>query len=516
LRLVICRGFHPIGVAAKALVVVDQREVEGSVQFQQQFEYLLRAAMVSFARRPIVIVLIAPALLLISASPSGAQERDPRATTDTPAAASADRFSLNARSDTYIQLFQRALQPGPNGAIVTSQTALPIDEYVSLDARDVDAPWQKDSLRMEFAAYGRLWPTSSSYERPFDGDVQTASIRYDGGPAWVRLGRQQVAGGAARFARFDGVMAGVGTGRGFFAEGYGGYGVLPRWNGQPGYHHLGSAEGDVLNDVGPPQERGSNWLAGGRVGYTIPKLTGSLSFHEQHETGGLARRNLGLDAGAQPIDEMSVGARVLMEMDSLRFASVRGWVDSTPLSALDVGVEVSRAEPALLLSRQSVLSVFSTDGYEEAGGAVTVRALQWLRFEGRGYFMFYDDTGPGGRGEVAARISTGQSLPTLLRVAYARVVAPKNGYQSVRVSFSRALSRRIGSTLEGYGYFYDEPIQGYSLSSVYAATVSYRVCDPFELLWGGSIASSPYAAFDAQTLVRASYAFDAPPPARRR
>jgi hypothetical protein len=271
-----------------------------------------------------------------------------------------------------------------------------------------------------------------------------------------------------------------------------------------------------LNDIGPRQERGTNWLAGGRVGYTVPKVTGSLSFHEQHETGGVARRNLGLDAGARPFDTASVGARALMELDSLRFANLGVWVDSTPLPMLDVGAEVSRAEPALLLSRQSVLSVFSTDGYEEAGATVALRALSWLRFEGRGYLMFYDDTDPGGRGEIAARILTSQSLPTLLRVAYARVIAPKNGYQSVRVSLSRPLSRRIGSTLEGYGYFYDKEILGYSISSVFAATLSYRVCDPFDLLWGASIASSPYAAFDAQTMLRASYAFDAPPRARQR
>jgi hypothetical protein len=483
-------------------------------------------ARVPLSQRRVAIALIAPALSLLSASRSGAQTqnaraggdigtRDSRAASDT-AATSVDRYSIDARSDTYIQLFRRALQPGPNGAIVTSQTALPIDEYLRIDARDVDAPWRKDSVRVEFSAFAQVWPTSSSYERPFDGDVQVASIRYDGGPAWVQLGRQQVAGGAARFARFDGVMAGVGHGRGFFAEGYGGFGVLPRWNGQPGYHHLGSAEDELLKDIGPRQERGSNWLAGGRVGYTIPKVTGSLSFHEQHETGGLGRRNLGLDVGSRPFDEASIGVRALMEMDSLRFANAGLWVDSTPVPVLDVGAEVSRAEPALLLSRQSVLSVFSTDGYEEAGATVAVRALRWLRFEGRGYLMFYDDQDPGGRGEVAARITTSHSLPTLLRVAYARLLAPKNGYQSVRVSLSKALSRRIGSTLEGYGYFYDHSILGYSMSSVFAATLSYRVCDPFEVLWGASIASSPYAAFDAQTLVRASYAFDAPPLARQR
>ncbi|HVR18498.1 MAG TPA: hypothetical protein VMS65_02340, partial [Polyangiaceae bacterium] len=318
--------------------------------------------MVSYRRGRVAIAPFFPALSLLAAVPALAQE--PAAAKTAPSSASdapADRYVLTARSESHLQFFQRALLPGPNGAIVTDETAIPFTEYVTVDARDVDAPWQRDSIDVEFAAWGQLWPTSSDYERPFDGDVQVASIRFDGGPAWVRLGRQQVAGGAARFARFDGVMVGAGQSLGFFAEGYGGYGVLPRWNEQPGYHHLGSAEGELIDDdVGAPQERGSNWLAGARAGYTMARLSGSVSFHEQHETGGLERRNLGLDVGAHPFDAGSMGARALLELDSMRLANLRAWIDTHAAQSLDLGAEVSHSEPALLLSRQSVLSVFTT------------------------------------------------------------------------------------------------------------------------------------------------------------
>ena len=468
--------------------------------------------------RRIAIAPLVPAATLFWAAPSSAQERaegSEATRADVKSRAPADRFELAARSETYLQFFQRALLPGPNGAIVEEETALPIHEYLFVNARGADTPWDEDSVDLEFGAWGRLWPTSSSYERPFDGDVQTASVRYDGGPAWVRLGRQQVSGGAARFARFDGAIVGARDSLGFFAEGYGGYGVLPRWNGQPGYHHLGSAEGEILKDTGPPEERGTNWLAGGRVGYTIPRFSGSLSFHEQHETGGLAQRGLGLDLGAQPVNSTSLGARALFELDSLRFANVRAWGDITPVRPLDIGVEFGRVEPALLLSRQSVLSVFTTDGYEEVGGTFALRPARWLRFEGNGYVQGYDGTGPGARGELATRFATGRLLPLVARVAYARVIAPENGYHSVRLSLSREFSRHLGGTLEAYGYFYDEAIRGYETSSVYAATLTCRWLDPLELLWGGSLASSPYAAFDAQTLLRAVYHFDTPSARRR-
>jgi hypothetical protein len=51
---------------------------------------------------------------------------------------------------------------------------------------------------------------------------------------------------------------------------------------------------------------------------------------------------------------------------------------------------------------------------------------------------------------------------------------------------------------------------------VYAATLTCRWLDPLELLWGGSLATSPYAAFDAQTLLRAVYHFDTGSSGRRR
>ena len=124
--------------------------------------------------------------------------------------------------------------------------------------------------------------------------------------------------------------------------------------------------------------------------------------------------------------------------------------------------------------------------------------------------------GPGARGEAAARVAFGEVYPTTLRVAYTRVIAPHNGFQAVRASFSRKLSPRLSSTLEAYGYFYDMPIAGYKTSSVYAGTASYQATDALEILLSASVAQSPYAVADAQTMLRATYHFDAPARPRQR
>ena len=464
------------------------------------------------------IALPAPAsallLLLLATRPSTAEEPQRESSKAHPADTT-DRFSVSGRSETYVQLYQRALVPGQNGQVVPTETAVPVHEYLFANARDVDAPWQKDSIGIEFAAWGRAWPTQSSLERPFDGDLQTANVRLEAGPAWTRLGRQQIAGGAARYARFDGVTIGA-SHRGFFLEGYAGYAVLPRWNGRPGYHQLGDAQDTLLVYQPARPQRGDYWLAGARVGYQTALVSGSLSFHDEQASAGVDRRNLGLDVGIHPFDAGSFGASALLELDSGRFANARLWADLSPHRLIDLGAEVMHSEPSLLLSRQSVLSVFSTDGYEELGGTLTAKVLSWLRFDTNGYIEAYRGTGPGARGEAAARVAMGEVYPTTLRVAYTRVIAPQNGYQAVRASFSRKLSPRLSSTLEVYGYFYDMQIAGYKTSSVYAGTLSYQAADALEFLWSASMARSPYAAVDAQTMLRATYHFDAPSRPRQR
>jgi hypothetical protein len=137
--------------------------------------------------------------------------------------------------------------------------------------------------------------------------VQTAYARYRHGPLALRLGRQNFAGGAARYARFDGLSLGAALGGGFEAEAYGGFTVLPRWDARPGYHHLGAASDSLLRnpDALPDPERSGYLLGGGRLGFAASRGNAALSFHEQHEPDGLTRRTLGIDGRAQVITDVS-------------------------------------------------------------------------------------------------------------------------------------------------------------------------------------------------------------------
>ncbi len=414
-----------------------------------------------------------------------------------------DRYQFEVSSKTYAELFRRALLPGPDGALVETDTVVPVHEYLLLSVRDLDTPLREDSLDIELAAWSRVSFADVGFEGRSEGDLQVANLRYRAPNFALRLGRQLATGGAARYSRFDGVSIAAALGA-LEAEAYGGFTVLPRFDGRPGYHQLGAAADNLLRDPDalPEAQRSGNWLGGGRLGLASSRANAALSFHEQHQDAGLERRSLGVDARARALDSVSVGGNALLELDARRFQDARAFVDATPTPALDFSLGYLHAEPALFLSRQSVLSVFSTDAYDELGGSAAVHVTERLAFEADASLQIYDESRRGARSELGVRVLPGSGGRTVVRLAYARVLAVENGYHSLRTALSRKLTPRLSTTLEAYAYLYDEPIRGRTSSEVYAGTLGYRFSSEASVLWGASLAQSPYAELDAQTLVR--------------
>lgn len=457
-----------------------------------------------------------PGRWLLAVLPLAAYAAPTRAEPGPAAPDARDRYELSARSDTYAELFRRALLPGPNGSLVSTDTAAPFYEYASLRATDLDTPWRKDSLDLELAMWGRAWLDARNAEQLLDGDIQIASVRYRQGPLSLRLGRQQIAGGAARFSRFDGLELEAALGSGIEASAYGGWTVLPRWNEQLRYQHLGAAPDSLRHEWAAlePGQRGDNWLSGGRIGWGSAERRLGVSFHEQHDRGGLGRRNLGLDGRTPLTSFATLGTNAVLDVDRDRFADARVWLDTSPAKAVDLSFEYLHTEPALFLSNQSVLSVFGSAGYDEAGSYATFRATDALTFDGSGFVEVYQGERPGGRAELAARWFLGAARRTFVRLSYARLLAPDNGYHSLRSSLSQRFSMHVHGTIEAYAYLYDQAIRSYRASTVYAGTLSFDPAPELSLLLGASLAHSPYANLDAQTELRVSYAFDRSVPGR--
>ncbi len=444
---------------------------------------------------------------LIAASLSLVLERAAAAEPTPPA----DRYSFFMHGETHAELFQRALLPGSYGAVIADDTSLPVYQYVLLEARDQNIALRQTGLDMELAAWSRAELGSTTSEAPLDGDVQTANVGYHHGPLLVRVGRQHVAGGAARYARFDGVLLDADLGQGFDARAYAGLTVLPRWNQHPGYTYLGAAaDSDLKNPAVSTgtRERTDYLLGGARLGWSARNVRAGLSFHEQHESGGLTRRTLTLDETMELSRAVSAGASGSAELDAERISEARVWVDAAPASTVDLSFEWLHTEPALFLSRQSVLSVFSADDYDEGGTRGALRASDRISFEGGAWLELYSGSRPGARSELALRVIADDARSTFVRLAYARVLTPDNGYHSLRSSLTRRIMARLSGTLEMYAYLYDRAIHSYRASTVYSGTLEYRPTPLIGLLWGASLVRSPYASLDAQTQLRVAYDFD--------
>jgi hypothetical protein len=119
------------------------------------------------------------------------------------------------------------------------------------------------------------------------------------------------------------------------------------------------------------------------------------------------------------------------------------------------------------------------------------------------------------RGDWGARIRSGvRVIPDdrhrmLLNVTYTRVLEPLNGYHGTRLSLGYRLSTPLQVTAEQYCYLYDHAIVGMNISTVHALYGSYRLARAWEVMVGGSLFNSPYAALDAQTMTRLTYTFGA-------
>ena len=418
-----------------------------------------------------------------------------------------DAIYAHGEVTTAARLFQRPLTTAAGG-VVASGIAAPLYHHALLRVRDVDTPWAEDSVDVELSAWGNLELGDVSEVHRLDGDVMVARVTQRFDHARLSAGRMVRGGGAARFARFDGVEAGLYepvTGLG--VEAYGGLSVLPRWSQRDGYQLLGSTPDTLLRDptIVADTSREGHWLVGGRL-YTrvADAIVAGASFHEQREDHGLARRNAALDATAT-WDTIAVRGLALMDLDAASLADARLSVDAYPTPWLTLATSYQHLAPALLLSRQSVLSVFSTETFDEWGMEAQIDPWAWLRISAEGFVDRFDSGAMGTR--------SGGSLwlrGDVVRagLGYRRVLEERNGYHGLRASTSVRPARDWMLTADAFLYAYDRDIAGVSQSLQGIVAGHWRADERVAMVLSGSLARSPFSALDAQAIARIDVSLD--------
>lgn len=449
---------------------------------------------------------------------------DPRAVRGETAAAqeTPDRYAFSIHSETYLRWFERALLPGPNGSVVRREPFVPAYEYLSLEVRDLDLGSSKDSVDIELAGFSRVFLVRPEGEALSEGDVAVANARYHQDDRYIRIGRQQGFGGAARYVRFDGASAGLDFGE-TAVDAYAGFTVLPHWDEHPAYYYLGAVD-SLARDSEPLNDpnRGGHRLAGVRASYQPShELRAALSFHEQIEAEQLAQRRLAGELWWAVSKRIDASGSAMLDLPGVRLAETRIFADWRIAPEYTASVDYVHTVPALFLSHQSVLSVFSTEGYDEVGGAFNVHPSRIFSAEASSYVQRYSTDTVGFRSELRARFVPDRSERLTWQSVYGRLVGFGTGYHSLRNSLRYLAISPLTLTADVTLYVYDEAISGRRTSSVYALNVEWSKYGEFEpgfrtretqqswrVLWGASLVQSPVASADLQTLLRFIYSLE--------
>jgi hypothetical protein len=417
-----------------------------------------------------------------------------------------DAIRWQISADSYFRLFQRAPVPGPRGSVLAVETAVPFYQHALLAVEDIDVPWAADSTDVELAAWGNVeLADAQDSGRRADGDITVARVRHRVGPGYIAAGRQIYAGGAARFVRLDGIVAGASTPFGLGVDAYGGFTVLPRWNARPGYHALGSASDTLVRDPTalPDPSRSEHWLAGGRAHYRYRQHGEiGLSFHEQQEDGAVGRRSVGSDLRLSPLDELTLRAQTIVDVDASALSEAKVMLDLAPRDRVDIGLGYFHAVPALFLSRQSVLSVFSTAAYDEIGADLAVRPWSALTLGAEGWGQRFEGGDFGARAGARMRLTPKLRQRPTLTLGYRRVAEYDNGYHSLRAAVAVWPAPPLLLATETFTYLYDEAIAGVTSSFSGAQSARYQFDHGIALTLSASVARTPYAEHDVQGLAR--------------
>lgn len=450
-----------------------------------------------------------------SAGPSSGAVTEKASPALHPPSKDEDEFEFHGRLATNFQMRGRAYWPGPGSSGAREDFLAPLHQSVSARAMRVDSPLGEDSLEVQFAAYGQVGLGENQYLDNAYWDIASAYVEQEVGPAAVALGRQVMAGGAARYSRFDGLTLKGDLPFGLHLAVYGGLTALPRYNQNYGYHYLGSAYEDWSTEANAELNvpRGEYGLVGTKADWRDDEI-GSLgvSYHYQAEDKSVTRATLGVNGSVLVVEGFDFAADALFSTDSSRFSEGR-------VSAIWEGkkwdefglrgrAEFMHVVPSLLLSQASVLSVFAFEQITEVGGEVEVAFPYRISLEASAYGQMYQEGQAGFRGELGSRFELDDEGTLLARIVAGRFDSETNGYWLGRASLSYRFLPHLRALGDLYQYMYDEEINGVSASTFYAMHVMYEPTARLNARLGGSISRSPYATVDAQMMARVEYHFD--------
>ncbi|MGA3121887.1 MAG: hypothetical protein ABSF69_14060 [Polyangiaceae bacterium] len=344
----------------------------------------------------------------------------------------------------------------------------------------------QDAIRPWISAEALVWAGARSPHLTGDVLVLTVRLREPHGYVEALAGRFVIATGAVHPVQIDG---GHVIGRapwGSTVEAFGGLPVVPRFGA-----------------------RSYDWIAGGRVAQRVADtVTLGVSYVQRREDGEISSEELGADLAAAPARWLDVAAFGAYDLENPGIAEARA---SAAVRCNDWRFELfgSQLSPGRLLPATSLFSVLGDMPSQTMGATVRWRAAPRLDLLASGAGQDVAG-GLGGNGWVRTTLRLDDRGNGSLGLELRRVDLPGARWTGVRA---------IGAVPLGKGFWYSSEIEivaadhpdGRGVAWPWGlSALSWRSRDGWQVAGALEASATPLLRYEADALVRLSYALGGP------
>lgn len=406
------------------------------------------------------------------------------------AAARADTVEVS--STTLVTAGQQTRGSGTNKPDLA--TVVPAYEILSVTARDVSNPFAKD-LQFVLSGWGsydldsRRWDNGTGSN--LTGDLLTGYVQGKllDRHLTLRVGRTQIQSGTGRMLHLDGGEAVAFLPLGLRLSAYVGAPVSQRFRSRSGPVSWNPMGGDLAY--------------GGRLSVSIP-LAGiagrgldlGVSANLVDDTGKdlKVRREVGADLRFEPVAALTVTGFGAYSLVDERFSEAQVMGIWTPVKKWHVTADWRFIAPDLLLSRDSILSVFSASTRNQFGAGVSHDLGKGLAVGGDYHLQIEPGAIPGtdtfNGHEAAARLDWSRAS-TIAGVEAFYLDAYENGYVGGRV-YGRQGFGKLFAAVDLLGHRFREKVNGEDIALTGSLSAGVELFRGFSAVLSGRAGVTPY------------------------
>ncbi|HVO18273.1 MAG TPA: hypothetical protein VMU15_03400 [Anaeromyxobacter sp.] len=416
--------------------------------------------------------------------------------------------TVEARSTTFLTVGQDTRYRG--GSKPDLVTVAPAYEILSVTARDLTTPVA--DFQVVLSTWGavdlarRRWDAGTTGSSATSADVTTGYIQAQLAQRHLtlRAGRISVSTGSARMIQVDGGELAAALPLGWVdlkLEAYAGQPTAQRFESRSGEKSWNPTGGDLAY--------------GGRAALDLPlpglpgrALELGASGNVVKDRSDLVRQEVGGDVRFQPFARSDLVLTGFATYDTFdhRYSEAQTVLSASLTSHLHLTADWRFVEPDLLLSRTSILSVFSASTWDEYGGG--------LRYDlGRGIHLGADAHLRVEPGDATSGGHTGSDLSGRVDWESSRgsaggelsyLNASENGYVGARIYGRRNLGKYFVAA-DVLGQFFDKSVNGQGQAVTGTLSAGLDLTRGFSALVSGSAGMTPYLEQTFDVMVKLAY-----------